>query len=163
MKNPEESPISASNLDVRETKEDVMAKGMAAETESFPIVGIGASTGDRRPSRPFSSGMFADAAELRKKAEALAEKNEAQLPEQLAPQSPEANQRTLHELRVYQIELEMQNEDLRRAQTELDATRARYFDLYDLAPVGYVIISEKGLLLEANLTVASLRACPEFS
>ena len=62
----------------------------------------------------------------------------------------------LHELRVHQIELEMQNEELRRAQAELGAARARYFDLYDLAPVGYVTVSEKGLILEANLTAATL-------
>jgi PAS domain S-box-containing protein len=50
----------------------------------------------------------------------------------------------------------MQNEELRIAQEELDASRARYFDLYDLAPVGYCTISEKGLILEANLTAATL-------
>ena len=50
----------------------------------------------------------------------------------------------------------MQNEELRRAQVELDAARARYFDLYDLAPVGYCTVSEQGLILEANLTAASL-------
>ncbi len=72
------------------------------------------------------------------------------------PMSPEEAQRLLHELRVHQIELEMQNEELRRAQAELDASRERYFDLYDLAPVGYVSISEKGLILEANLAAATL-------
>jgi PAS domain S-box-containing protein len=70
--------------------------------------------------------------------------------------SPEEVRRTLHELRVQQIELEQQNEELRRTQVELDASRSRYFDLYDLAPVGYVTLSEQGLILEANLTVASL-------
>ena len=70
--------------------------------------------------------------------------------------SPEAIQRTLYELRVHQVELEMQNEELRRAQAELDAARARYFDLYDLAPVGYCILSEPGLILETNLTLSTL-------
>ena len=97
-----------------------------------------------------------DAAELRKQAEAMACENAAQSPEQLAPLSAEAIKQTLHELRVHQIELELQNEELRRAHVELDATRARYFDLYDLAPVGYVTISENGLILEANLMAASL-------
>ena len=50
----------------------------------------------------------------------------------------------------------MQNEELRRAQGELEASRARYFDLYDLAPVGYFTLSEQGLILEANLTGAGL-------
>lgn len=62
----------------------------------------------------------------------------------------------IHELRVYQIELEMQNEELRRMQGELGASQARYFDLYDLAPVGYVTVNEKGLIFEANLTAATL-------
>ena len=97
-----------------------------------------------------------DAVELRKQAEAMACENVAQLPEQLAPLSAEATKQTLHELRVHQIELELQNQELRRAQLELDATRERYFDLYDLAPVGYVTVSEKGLILEANLMAASL-------
>ncbi len=53
-------------------------------------------------------------------------------------------------------ELELQNQELRRLQLELDAQRARYFDLYDLAPVGYCIVSENDLILEANLTAATL-------
>ena len=50
----------------------------------------------------------------------------------------------------------MQNEELRRSQVELEASRARYFNLYDLAPVGYCSVSEHGLILQANLAAASL-------
>lgn len=69
---------------------------------------------------------------------------------------PEKTKQLLHELQVHQIELEIQNEDLRRAQMELDATRARYFDLYDFAPVGYCTLCENGLILTANIRAATL-------
>ena len=85
-----------------------------------------------------------------------AESRLTQAPDASAALTPEEARQTLHELQVHQIELEMQNEELRRAQAELNATRARYFDLYDLAPVGYCTLSEKGLILEANLTAANL-------
>ncbi len=62
----------------------------------------------------------------------------------------------LHELQVHQIELEMQNEELRRAHLDLDTERARYFDLYDLAPVGYITVSEHGLVVQANFTASTL-------
>ena len=62
----------------------------------------------------------------------------------------------LHDLQVHQIELELQNEELRRAQLALADSQARYFDLYELAPVGYVTVSESGLILEANLTACTL-------
>ncbi len=77
-------------------------------------------------------------------------------PDSLEALTPAEIRAALHELHVHQIELEAQNEELRRAQQELEATRARYFDLYDLAPVGYCTISAKGLLLQANLTAATL-------
>ncbi|MEI7639447.1 MAG: HD domain-containing phosphohydrolase [Syntrophus sp. (in: bacteria)] len=74
--------------------------------------------------------------------------------------SPEETRQMLHDLRVHQIELEIQNEELRRTQEKLDAARARYFDLYDLAPVGYCTFSEKGLILEVNLTATNLLGLP---
>ncbi|MCP4519125.1 MAG: PAS domain S-box protein, partial [Delftia sp.] len=70
--------------------------------------------------------------------------------------SPADVERLVHELRVHQIELELQNDELRRAQGELQASRDRYFDLYDLAPVGYFTLSWEGLILEANLTGAAM-------
>ncbi|MCY2991538.1 MAG: ATP-binding protein [Planctomycetota bacterium] len=96
------------------------------------------------------------AAELRRQAEDIARENTAESSENLDALSPEEIRQTLHELRVHQIELSLQNEELRRMQVELDAARARYFDLYDLAPVGYVTVSQQGLLLEANLAAATL-------
>ena len=86
---------------------------------------------------------------------ALAEEKAALLPEIPDSLSDEGRQ-ALYELRVHQIEVEMQNEELRQTQGELEASRARYFDLYDLAPVGYFTINETGLILEANLTAARL-------
>ena len=96
------------------------------------------------------------AAALRRRAEEAGRATEARLPKDGKALSPEEARLTLHELRMHQIELEMQNEELRRAQAELDAARARYFDLYDLAPVGYCTVSEKGIILEANLTAARM-------
>ncbi len=74
--------------------------------------------------------------------------------------SPEEIRRRLHDLRVHQIELEIQNENMREAQVELEATRSRYFNLYDLAPVGYFTLGTNGLIQEANLTAATLLGVP---
>lgn len=97
-----------------------------------------------------------DAAELRRRAEEIAGKKAAQSPEHHGVLRPEESQQMLHELEVHQIELEIQNEELRRTQVELELLGASYFDLYDLAPVGYFTVSEKGLILQANLTAATL-------
>jgi PAS domain S-box-containing protein len=95
-------------------------------------------------------------AAFRRRAEEIAQEKAAQSPEDLEVLSREETRKMLHELRVREIELEMQNDELRRAQAEIEAERERYFDLYDLAPVSYCTVSEKGLILEANLTAATL-------
>jgi PAS domain S-box-containing protein len=69
---------------------------------------------------------------------------------------PERMMTLIHELRVHQIELEMQNDELRRIQGELEMARDQYSHLYDFSPVGYVTLTEKGIIHEANLTLASM-------
>ncbi len=64
----------------------------------------------------------------------------------------------VEELRIHQIELEMQNEELRLAQRDLERSRARYFDLYNLAPVGYVTVDGDGAIVEMNVRAAALLA-----
>jgi PAS domain S-box-containing protein len=100
--------------------------------------------------------QFKRAAELRHQAEMIALEKAVQSPENLETLSIDDIRKKFHELNVHQIELEIQNEELKRTQLELDIIRERYFDLYDLAPVGYCTISEKGLVLEANLTAVKL-------
>ena len=74
--------------------------------------------------------------------------------------SPEEIQKLVHELRVQQIELEIQNEELKQTQLNLeklkDEYHDKYVDLYDFAPVGYVNLNDKGLILESNLTASQL-------
>ena len=62
----------------------------------------------------------------------------------------------LHELRVHQIELELQNDELRRTQQELHNAQKKYFDLYNFAPVGYFTFDAQGIIIEVNLTGARL-------
>lgn len=70
--------------------------------------------------------------------------------------TPEESRLMLHELQVHQTELEMQNEELRRVQADLEIARTRTFDLYDLAPVGLCTLSHQGVIEQANLTTATM-------
>ncbi len=70
--------------------------------------------------------------------------------------TPEAMRGIIHELQVHQIELEMQNEELRRAQHDLEVSRDRFFWLFNHAPVGYLTLDESGIVHQANQTLADM-------
>jgi PAS domain S-box-containing protein len=89
---------------------------------------------------------------LRRKAEKLL----SEAPEKLALTSGRDLERLVHELSVHQIELEMQNEELRRSREQLEESRSEYADLYDFAPVGYLTFDKMGLVTRANLTATRL-------
>ncbi|HWR73265.1 MAG TPA: PAS domain S-box protein, partial [Nitrospirota bacterium] len=90
--------------------------------------------------------------DLRKKA---GKKLSTQL-ERLQTLSAKGTHDLVQELGTHQIELEMQNEELRRAQTDLEASRSKYSDLYDFAPVGHFTFDPAGVLREINLTAAKM-------
>jgi PAS domain S-box-containing protein len=104
------------------------------------------------PLLPSDKSDVSDKSDLRKQAE----KKAALSPEHNTCLSLNETRLLIHELRVHQIQLEMQNEDLRQKQDELDIVRMRYFDLYDLAPLGFLTLGETSLILESNLCAATL-------
>lgn len=95
---------------------------------------------------------------LKEHAEALVGTKKKQKSESLKTLSFEEMQELVEELEIYKIELEMQNEQLKETQIDLHNTKKRYFDLYDMAPLGYCTISKDdvGLIQEANLAVSTL-------
>ena len=80
---------------------------------------------------------------------AEAEARFARAPSSAEPQASTAD--LLHELQVHQIELEMQNDELRRVLGDLERANERYVNLYEFAPVGYVTVSDTGTIKEVNL------------
>ncbi|RJQ41081.1 MAG: PAS domain S-box protein [Nitrospiraceae bacterium] len=95
-----------------------------------------------------------DADDLRRSADEKVRGKYAGTPEDL--EASPGVKRLIHELRVYQVELEMQNEELRNAQLALEETNEKYISLYDFAPVGYITITHEALIKEVNLTGAAL-------
>jgi PAS domain S-box-containing protein len=93
---------------------------------------------------------------LRTKAESLWRERPAGLAHSGNPTCPPDTCNLLAELQIHQIELEVQNEQLRGAQRALEIERSRYFDLYDLAPIAYCTLNDKGLIIQANQTTAKL-------
>ncbi|HEY6011350.1 MAG TPA: PAS domain S-box protein [Nitrospirota bacterium] len=93
---------------------------------------------------------------LRTRAEGLLAKQK----ERLRELSETDLKKLVHELGTHQIELELQNEELRAAQVELESSRAKYADLYDFAPVGYFTFDRDGLIKDVNLTGAGMLGIP---
>ena len=123
---------------------------------SFSPLSADGAQAPRQGGDPRSSSMEKGRA-LRQRLEQLVTRT------RVAPSSAEAAaisleevRQALHELEVHQVELEIQNEELHRMQRRLDASRARYFDIYDLAPVGYATVDEQGRILEANFIATTL-------
>jgi PAS domain S-box-containing protein len=89
---------------------------------------------------------------LRQRAEEFITKN----PSAIKKTPPGDVKKLIEDLRIHQVELEMQNEELRRAQLELEAARDKYADLYDFAPIGYFAFDETARIQDVNLTGADL-------
>jgi len=94
-----------------------------------------------------------DAADLRRRAQA---RLQSQTPPAKVPGSANEMQRLLQELHIHQIELEIQDEELRETRARLEASTERYTDLYDFAPVGYFTLGHQGEIIQSNLAGARL-------
>ena len=98
-----------------------------------------------------------DNADLRRRAEdRLVEKGKGRREAAGDRKTTVEMQRLVQELQIHQIELEMQNEELKKARDEAEAERERYLDLYDFAPVGYFTLDRDGVIRQVNLAGARL-------
>jgi len=84
----------------------------------------------------------------------------AQLKDFVSSMTLKEAKQILFKMQLHQIELEKQNEELRSVQAMLNESRARYFELYDLAPVGYITISQQGVILGINFIASRLLGVP---
>lgn len=100
----------------------------------------------KKPAKP------AKASALRRRAEERLRTTKREV----AAMSTKDVQQLVHELQVHQLELEMQNEELRQAQVELEAARERYVYLYEFSPVGHLTLDTQGHILEANAMTEAL-------
>jgi PAS domain S-box-containing protein len=112
------------------------------------------------PSRGTNTSSANQIQSLRRRADAILRKKAPQAPEEFDSMKPAEIRQMLHDLQVSQIELQLQNEELQRAQSDAEVSRTRYFELYHLAPVGYCTLHAQGSILEANFTAATLLGLP---
>ncbi len=86
----------------------------------------------------------------------LAEQMVKEQPKSAATANRTDMDRLINEIQVYQAELEIQNEELRRTQTEQEQSRDRFSRLYNMAPVGYIVLEQNGTILDANQTASEM-------
>lgn len=98
------------------------------------------------------AGESMNVGNLRERAERLRRK----APAEAMKSEPADLMKLIHELQLHQTELEIQNEEMRRVQLELQASRDRFADLYDFAPIGYLTVASSGRIIAANLVAANL-------
>lgn len=103
---------------------------------------------------------FTDDQMLRRKAEELLKKNQKKIAMPVTETDP---LKLLHELQVHQIELEMQNEELRQANETAETALKKYTMLYDFAPMGYYTLNNDGSICDLNFTGAELLGEKRFS
>ena len=108
------------------------------------------------PRGPAAAGPDDSASALRARAEPTIEDMPVPPPENLAGMSAHEIQRIIHELRVHQIEVEAQNEELRRQHAELTAAEARYREIFELAADGILQGSPGGIVIDANSQMLEL-------
>jgi signal transduction histidine kinase len=115
------------------------------------IAGAPGMKGD--PMNKVQTRVPAPADDLRFRAE---QQVEAKVSSARSSQSEAEVQRLIHELEIHQVELELQNAELRQSRDDLEASLEQYTELYDFAPVGYLTLDRAGTILAANLTAATL-------
>lgn len=103
---------------------------------------------------------FTNAEMLRQKAEEIIKTK--QLDDNILQKEIDA-QKLLHELQVHQIELEMQNQELRHAYDNAETALKRYTRMFDLSPIGYFILDQEGSILNLNFTGADTLGERRFS
>jgi len=86
----------------------------------------------------------------------IAEKSARQMPVEVGPDNTGDIEKLISDIQTYQIELEIQNEELRRSQAELKKTQDRFSRLFDMAPIGYVVLDKNGFVVDANRTILGM-------
>ena len=112
------------------------------------------AVGKKEPGKKMPDEKHTDPPVTERSLRDTAEEQLARVPKRSVNLKGQTPDELIHELQVHQIELETQAEELRKAHFALEESRDRFLDLYEFAPVGYLTLSDKGLITEVNLTGA---------